>query len=143
MMNIKHHVRRALLEGLGWLLVVAGIAALVLPGPGLLLLFAGLALLSTQYDWAERRLEPVKAAALKTAAESVGSWPRILMSVILALIIIAIGVVWGVHPATPDWWPLADRFWLIGGWGTGSTLIASGLIALSMIIVSYFKFRKA
>jgi len=142
-MNLKRHAHRVLLEGLGWLLVLLGIAALVLPGPGLLLLFAGMALLSTQYDWAERRLEPVKQAALKTASESVSTWPRIILSVLLALGIIAIGVIWGIKPSAPDWWPLADRFWLIGGWGTGSTLIVSGLIALAMIVVSFFKFRKA
>ena len=41
--------RRLVLEGVGWLLVVAGLAALVLPGPGLLLLFGGFALLSRRY----------------------------------------------------------------------------------------------
>ena len=47
-----------MLESIGWLLIVAGIAALILPGPGLLMLFAGLVLLSQQYEWAERRVEP-------------------------------------------------------------------------------------
>ena len=68
---MKKAARRIALETLGWVLVVAGIAALVLPGPGLLAIFAGLALLSQQYDWAERRVEPVKEKALKAAAESV------------------------------------------------------------------------
>ncbi len=36
----------------GWLLVVAGIAALFLPLPGLLLLVPGLALLTYEYVWA-------------------------------------------------------------------------------------------
>lgn len=60
---------------LGWLLVVAGVAALALPGPGLLALFAGLVLLSQQYEWARRRVEPVKRAAFRAAAESVQSSP--------------------------------------------------------------------
>ena len=47
--------KRVVLEAAGWLLLVVGIAALVLPGPGLLGVFAGLALLSQQYEWAERR----------------------------------------------------------------------------------------
>ena len=38
--------KRLLLEILGWVLLLAGIAALVLPGPGLLLMFAGLAILA-------------------------------------------------------------------------------------------------
>lgn len=138
---IKRHARRAALEGLGWLLVVVGIAALVLPGPGLLAIFAGMALLATQYEWAERRLEPVRKAALKTAADSVKSWPLILVSTLSSLLFMAIGVVWGLSPAVPSWWPLADKWWLVGGWGTGSTLIGSGLIALGMIVYSYVSFR--
>src|SRR5690606_17752000 len=78
----------------GWILVVAGLAALVLPGPGLLALFAGMTILATQYDWAERRHEPVKKASLRTAAESVQSVPRILMSVLLPLGLEAVGVGW-------------------------------------------------
>lgn len=125
----------------GWILVVAGLAALVLPGPGLLALFAGMAILATQYDWAERRLEPVKKAALRTAAESVQSVPRILMSVLLALGLVAVGVVWGIRPESPGWWPVADRWWLPGGWGTGGTLIGSGLVAGAMIVYSWINYR--
>lgn len=134
--------KRVLVEGAGWLLVLLGIAALVLPGPGLLALFAGLALLSTQYSWAEKRLEPVKKAAMRAAADSVASWPRILMSLLGVAVLVAIGVVWGISPPAPGWWPLADRWWLPGGWGTGSSLIVSAAIALAMIVYSYFNFRE-
>ncbi len=126
---------------LGWFLVLAGIAALVLPGPGLLLLAAGLAVLSQQYEWAERRLEPVKVAAFKTAADGVQTWPRIIASVTGALGLGALGVVWGLRPDAPEAWPLADRYWLIGGWGTGATLILSALIALAIIVYSFRRFR--
>jgi len=141
-MRLHRHIKRVLLEGLGWLLVAVGLAALVLPGPGLLALFAGLALLSTQYEWAERRLEPVRKAALKTAKDSVQSWPRILLSAIFSLLLVGLGIVWGIHPAAPAWWPTDDRWWLVGGWGTGGTLIGSGLIALCMIIYSVLHFRE-
>lgn len=134
--------RRLALETLGWLLVVVGIAALVLPGPGLLAIFAGLALLSQQYDWAERRLEPVKERALKAAAESVETWGRILLSVTVALVLIACGVLWIWYPPAPGWWPIDDKWWLLGGWGTGSTQVASGLMAIAMIIYSYRRFRR-
>jgi uncharacterized membrane protein len=143
MAQLNKHLKRIIVEGLGWILVVVGIAALVLPGPGLLALFAGMALLSTQYKWAERRLEPVRTAALKTAADSVKTWPRIVFSTLVGLAIIAVGIAWGVRPAAPTWWPLADKWWLVGGWGTGGTLIGSGLIALAMIIYSYINFRPA
>jgi len=138
---MKRHAKRVVLESLGWLLVVAGIVALVLPGPGLLALFAGMALLATQYEWAERRLEPIRRGALKTAADSVKSWPRIISSIVFSLGLMGLGVIWGVHPSVPSWWPVADKWWLIGGWGTGGTLIGSGVIALVMIVYSYSRFR--
>jgi uncharacterized protein (TIGR02611 family) len=139
--KIRRNVKRILVEGLGWILVLVGIAALVLPGPGLLAIFAGMALLSTQYEWAERRLDPVRKAALKTAADSVRTWPRIIMSTLFACAIIGVGITWGLSPAVPSWWPIADKWWLIGGWGTGATMIGSGIIALAMIIYSYVAFR--
>jgi hypothetical protein len=137
----KKHVKRVVLEGLGWLLILVGAAALVLPGPGLLALFAGMALLATQYDWAERRLDPIRKAAFKAASDSVQTWPRIMLSVLFSLALIVLGIIWGMHPATPSWWPLADKLWLVGGWGAGGTLIGSGLIALGMIIYSFRTFR--
>ena len=133
--------KRILFEGAGWVLVIAGIAAIALPGPGLLLLFGGLAILSQQYDWAARRVEPVQRKALQTAADSVQSWPRIVLSGLFALGLIAMGVFWGIRPPAPDWWPLRDSFWLLGGWGTGATLIFSGIVALAMLAYSFVKFR--
>lgn len=138
---LKHHSKRVLIESLGWLLVVVGIAALVLPGPGLLMLFAGMALLATQYEWAERRLDPIRKAALKTAADGVKTWPRIIASTLFSLGLIGLGIFWGIKPAMPDWWPLSEKLWLFGGWGTGTTLIISGCIALGMIVYSFITFR--
>ena len=135
-------VRRVFLEVLGWALVVGGIAALVLPGPGLLALFAGLVLLSQQYTWAERRVEPVKERAVKAAADGVQTWPRILLSTLGVLWLIGTGVVWAVRPPAPDWWPVAERWWLAGGWAAGITLIVSGLLAGAMIVYAFRTYRK-
>jgi uncharacterized protein (TIGR02611 family) len=44
-------------------LVLAGLVMLVLPGPGLLLIFAGLAVLATEYVWAQRMLNYAKQKA--------------------------------------------------------------------------------
>ncbi|MCL8025432.1 PGPGW domain-containing protein [Nocardioides bruguierae] len=129
------------IEVLGWLLVLAGIAALVLPGPGLLMIFAGVALLSQRYAWAERRLAPIKYRALKGAADSVDNKLRVAGSVVLAIWLLAWGVVWIWSPPAPSWWPVADSWWLIGGAGTGVTLILSGLLAIFLIVWSIRKFR--
>ncbi|QFQ30667.1 hypothetical protein EEW87_010765 [Janibacter melonis] len=134
-------IKKVAIQVAGWLLVLVGIAALFLPGPGLLALFAGMALLATQYEWAERRLEPVKKAALRTAADSVSSWGRIALSGLLIVFLVGAGVVWGLQPPVPSWWPLDARWWLPGGWGTGGSLIASGVIAAAMLVYSYLNFR--
>jgi Putative transmembrane protein (PGPGW) len=52
---------------LGWALVVLSVAALILPGPGLLLLAAGLVVLSQEYEWAAPRVEPVRTKGLEVA----------------------------------------------------------------------------
>ena len=141
MTRLSGAAKRVLLETLGWVLVVAGIAALVLPGPGLLGLFAGLALLSQQYEWAERRVEPIKEKALKAAEEGVETPLRITLSVLAALILMACGVLWIWSPPAPGWWPVDESWWLFGGIGTGITQIVSGLIAIAMIGYSYKRFR--
>jgi hypothetical protein len=141
MKHLSGAAKRLVLETLGWILVIGGIAALVLPGPGLLGLFAGLALLSQQYEWAERRVEPIKERALKAAEEGVETRLRITLSVLAAVILIACGILWIWSPPAPGWWPVDDGWWLFGGTGTGLTQIASGFIALGMIGYSYKRFR--
>lgn len=133
--------KRIVLETLGWVLLLVGIAAIFLPGPGLLGIFAGLALLSQQYDWAERRVEPVRVRALRGAAEGVETWPRIVASVLGAGLLVAFGVLWILSPPAPSWWPLAESWWLPGGIWTGVTQIASGIIALALIVYSYRRFH--
>lgn len=133
--------KRILVEGTGWLLVLAGIAALALPGPGLLMLFGGMLVLSQQYEWADRRLRPVERRAKMAAADSVQTWPRIVMSSLLSLWLMFLGVLWMVQPPAPDWWPLRDSWWLFGGYTAGVTLLLSGFIAVAMIVYSYRTYR--
>ncbi|WDF33427.1 PGPGW domain-containing protein [Arthrobacter agilis] len=134
-------VRRTVIEVFGWTLVVVGVAALVLPGPGLLMIAAGLALLSQQYHWARRYLRPLKANAYHAAALGVKTIPRILASCASALVIMSLGVLWIVKPAVPAWWFLDDKWWLFGGTGTGISLVVSSVIALVLIVYSVHRFR--
>lgn len=135
------HGKRIALETLGWTLVLVGIAALVLPGPGLLMVFAGMVILSQQYAWAERRLRPIEVMAKRAAREGVETIPRILASGSVIAFMIGFGIFWGLRPAAPAWWPLADRWWLPGGWATAASLIASALIALVLLVYSIRKYR--
>lgn len=138
---MKSTAKRVVLETAGWLLLLVGIAALVLPGPGLLGVFAGLALLSQRYEWAERRTGPVKRKALRAAAEGVETWPRILASLVGVAVLLVCGVLWSIKPPAPSWWPLSDFWWLPGGLGTGITQIGSAVIALALIAYSYRRFH--
>lgn len=49
----------------GAALIVAGVAMLVLPGPGLVVIILGLAVLATEYVWAATALEHARATAKK------------------------------------------------------------------------------
>jgi hypothetical protein len=124
----------------GWLLVVLGAAALVLPGPGLLLLLAGLVVLSQEYEWAERRVEPVRQKAYTVARSSVSSNLRILASVLASLAIVAVGIVWWLDPEIPEIGPVGPDLPL-GGWSTGSGIVISGLAALALVVYSVRRFR--
>ena len=138
---VKQAAKRWSLIALGWTLLLVGIAALPLPGPGAMIILLAMIVLATQYEWAEQRLERVREWALKGAADSVRSWPRILVAVLGVLWLVGFGVLWCVHPAAPDWWPLRESWWLIGGWATGATLIFSGLVALALLVYSFVKLR--
>ena len=60
----------------GGVLVLAGLAFLVLPGPGLLLIIAGLAILATEYVWAQRALQYAKDKAQQAKDKVLGKKPE-------------------------------------------------------------------
>ena len=133
--------KRRAAEVAGSILLLVGVLALFLPGPGLLTIVAGLALLSTSFAWADRLMHPIKARAFRLAKKGVETWPRIALSVLGSLILVAMGILWGMDFKAPGWWPIADRWWLFGGWAAGITMMASGAFALGLIIYSFVQFR--
>jgi uncharacterized protein (TIGR02611 family) len=50
----------------GTLMLAVGIAMIVLPGPATLVIPAGLAILGTEFPWARRLLDRLRAAVLAT-----------------------------------------------------------------------------
>jgi uncharacterized protein (TIGR02611 family) len=62
-MFIKRSGKRIAVTVAGGAVLLAGIALLVLPGPGWLLIFIGLGILATEYVWAERLLKAAKRKA--------------------------------------------------------------------------------
>jgi uncharacterized protein (TIGR02611 family) len=60
---IQRSGKRIAVTIVGFAVLLAGIALLVLPGPGWLLIFLGLAILATEYVWAQRMLATAKKKA--------------------------------------------------------------------------------
>jgi uncharacterized protein (TIGR02611 family) len=52
---------RVVVAVIGFAIIVTGLALIPLPGPGWLIVFAGLAVLSTEFAWAERLLNYARA----------------------------------------------------------------------------------
>ena len=115
---------------LGGVLLIAGVALLVLPGPGLLLVLAGLLVLAHAFPAAQRFVRPVRERARKAAEASVSTRLRLAFSVFTGVALIAAGVVWWLVPTLP-----------LGGWPTGSSLILSGIILLALLVISYHRVK--
>ena len=132
----KRLLKRIAIESLGWILVVVGIAALVLPGPGLLGIFAGLLILSQQYEWAERRVEPIKKKALEGASDAVQTWPRIFLATLGGLLVVLILQNTQEVKVSFLWWegtpPLAAALLIAAAGGIAVTAIAGSLRILQL-----------
>jgi uncharacterized protein (TIGR02611 family) len=62
---IVHSTRRLAVLVIGGAVVAAGLVMMVAPGPGLIVIIAGLAILATEFTWAEILLVRAKKQALK------------------------------------------------------------------------------
>lgn len=60
MNRVKRHTKRVLIGVVGGLVLMIGIILIPYPGPGWLIVFAGLAILATEFDWAQRLLVHVR-----------------------------------------------------------------------------------
>ena len=85
-------VKTAVIAVLGGLLTLAGVALLVLPGPGFVLVAAGLAVLATRFSWAKKPLDYAKDKA-QQGIEEVGRSPlRAAGATLAALALVVLGV---------------------------------------------------
>jgi uncharacterized protein (TIGR02611 family) len=69
---IARNGKRIGVSVLGFTLVLGGFAMLVLPGPGILVIIAGLAILATEYVWAQRALNFAKQKAEQAKTKVLG-----------------------------------------------------------------------
>jgi uncharacterized protein (TIGR02611 family) len=79
---------------IGFGLVAAGIAMLVLPGPGWATIILGLIVLASEYAWARRLMDPVKRWARKAADAALDPRVRRRNLIIAGLLVVVVaGVV--------------------------------------------------
>lgn len=60
MQKAKRKIKRAAIGIIGSLVLIVGIIAIPYPGPGWLIVFSGLAILATEFEWAQRVLDFAK-----------------------------------------------------------------------------------
>ena len=79
----------------GSAVTVAGVAMLVLPGPGFLVIFTGLAILATEFDWADRLKQRVRERA-EDAAKATGVSLRaiVMVGIFFAVILSVAAWIW-------------------------------------------------
>lgn len=74
---IFRSTKRIVIFVVGVALVLLGIALIPLPGPfSIPLMIAGLAVLATEYVWAEKALDTVKVQASRARDKATGAWRR-------------------------------------------------------------------
>jgi uncharacterized protein (TIGR02611 family) len=78
----------------GFAVLLAGLIMMVTPGPGVLAIFAGLAILATEYAWAEHALDKAKQRAGKAAKAATSSSLRLALTITATLAGIAAVILW-------------------------------------------------
>lgn len=92
-----HRDRGAIYRGAfvlaGFVVLAAGLAMLVLPGPALLVIPVGLAILSLEFAWAARALDEVLDRAAKAQEKASGLGGRQMVVLIVIAVVCAMGAV--------------------------------------------------
>ena len=124
-----HVAKRFAATILGGALLLLGLAMMVLPGPGILVIVAGLAVLATEYVWAQRLLKRAKSQAEKVQEAAVASPARTGATVVFGLALLGLGIAMVVarDVALPFWSPV-----------TGGIL---GVTALILLTTTYLTVR--
>jgi Putative transmembrane protein (PGPGW) len=107
-----HNAKRMAVLVLGVVVLAAGAAMLVLPGPGVIVLILGLAILATEFAWAERALDRTSDTAAKAMTSLSGSRTGKIGLALGGLGMIAVGVV--VLVIVPKYWMASVGLFIAG-----------------------------
>ncbi len=85
-------MKTAALVVLGFVLLLAGIALLVLPGPGFVIIAAGLAVLAGRFDWARKPLNYAKGKAEQGVREVAENKWKAAAAIACGVVLLVLGV---------------------------------------------------
>jgi uncharacterized protein (TIGR02611 family) len=107
------HAYRVGVGIVGFVVLCAGVVMIPFPGPGWLVVIAGLAILSTEFSWAERLLDFTKKHVFGwmhwVGAQSI--WVRLLIGTATALLVYGV-IVLALHmTGVPGWVPAWIPLW--------------------------------
>lgn len=117
---IGRNAKRVLVFIVGVAVLLAGVAMLALPGPGVVVIIVGLVILATEFTWAERALDKTTAKAAGAATAVTGN-----KSGQLALVASGIGMIIGGILVAIYW----DRFRVVG-----ISVTLAGIIGLATLL---------
>ncbi len=84
------HAKRVAIGIIGGLVLLVGLVTVPYPGPGWLTVFAGLAILASEFDWAQRLLDSARARydLWQTWLKSQNKYVRFLVAMMTAIIVV-------------------------------------------------------
>lgn len=105
MQKAKRQVKRVAIGIVGGLVLLVGVIAIPYPGPGWLIVFTGLAILATEFAWAQRMLDFAKGKydAWTGWLRRQTLWVRLTVLALTGIVVVV--TLW-----------LLNVFGLIGGW---------------------------
>ena len=118
--TIGGQLRKVAILIVGSLVLLAGIAMLALPGPGMVVIIVGLVILAQEFAWAERLLDIAveKVAAANVRAQESKHGKRMLAASGIGLILAGVVVI-----------VVMSKFWYVG-----VSLIGAGIIGLCTLL---------
>jgi uncharacterized protein (TIGR02611 family) len=98
--RIKRHSKKAAVGIVGGVVLLVGIVLIPYPGPGWVIVFAGLAILASEFSFAERVLDKTRGVY-----DAWSDWLKEKPQIVQALILLGTGLVVGV------------TVWFVNGFG--------------------------
>lgn len=113
---VTRRVYRLVVGVVGVAIVVVGLVLLPAPGPGWLIIFAGLAVLASEFEWAQRLLDTARRRVSEWTAWTARQNLVVRAAVVLAIVAVVLAVFWALFALSgvPGWLPDAVEAPLTG-----------------------------